>query len=355
MNESMSIETALAYTCCPDCRGELKILASSQDTGLLCPACNLVFPTINGVLVLLDTETRNAELEGPLISKLTEQVTIELECSACKATLDMLSGMSDKSYAWEDEEHWSSEYEQQRSTKTEKNWNDRLWQRQPVFQFVVDSIQNMPDDQAAVVLDMGCGEGQDFHEFVAPVMKAQDIYIGLDISLAGLMLNRDSNPPKRAIYILGSADKPPLRQEIADAIICLGTLHHMQTKEDGLPIVSALLKSGVIVLSDPINGHFLPQFITLNRESRSAHDDSVDVGRIQEHIEKLGFSTLYERQLSGLVYIILLRVFRPLVLRSRSLHSFIHKLDDIFTRTLGRLGRLFKPRGLLLVLKSPPA
>ena len=355
MNESINIEEALAYTCCPDCKGDLKALETSQDTGLLCPACNQVFATTSGVLVLLDAETRNAEFEKPLISKLAEQVTAENEREACKATLDRLAAMTRKSYAWEDEEHWSGEYDQQRATRTEKNWNDRYWQRQPVFQCVVDSLQNRANEQAAVVLDMGCGEGQDFHKFVAPVMKSQDIYIGLDISLPGLLLNRDYNPHKHALYILGSADKPPLRQGIADAIICLGTLHHMQTKEDGLPIVSTLLKSGVIVLSDPINGHFLPPFMALSRESRSAHDDSVDVERIHEHINKLGFKTLYERQLSGLVYIILLRIFRPLVLRSRTFHSFIHKVDDIFTRTLGGLGNFFKPRGLLLVLKSPRA
>ena len=76
---------------------------------------------------------------------------------------------------------------------------------------------------------------------------------------------------------------------------------------------------------------------------------------MHENINKIGFKTLYERQMSGIVYLTLLQIFRPMVLRSQSLHSFIHKLDDLFSRTLGGLGRFFKPRGLLLVLKSPQA
>ncbi|UHD16246.1 class I SAM-dependent methyltransferase [Thiocapsa bogorovii] len=354
MNMLINMEDALAYTRCPDCGGNLETLETSRDTGFLCPACNLVFATVSGVLILLDTASRNKNLEGPLIKRLAEQVSTAREHDACKATLGMLDGLHGSAYVWEDEEHWSNEYEQQHASRTEKNWNDRFWQRQPMFQLLVDSLQHAPRERPAVVLDLGCGEGQDFRRFVAPVMREEDIYIGLDISLPGLVLNRHCNTHKHAIYILGTADKPPLRHRLADAVIALGTLHHMQAKEDGLPIVGALLKRGVVLLSDPINGHFLPPFLSLSRESRSAHDDSVDVQRLHAHVQALGFETLYERQFSGLVYVVLFKLFRAAVLRSRGLHGFIHKLDDTFTSTFGRLGNIFRPRGLLLVLKAPP-
>jgi hypothetical protein len=165
-------------------------------------------------------------------------------------------------------------------------------------------------------------------------------------------LNRKRNPHTRSVFILGSADKPPLRPRIANVAICLGTLHHMRAKEKGLSTIAELVFEGVMLLSDPINGHFLPERFRFSRASRSAHDDSIDYAEFRRSADSLNLRLDYERQFSGFVYYLLMKSLRPLLLKSQRLHNSAHMLDEILIKTLGGVIPILRPRALITALSK---
>jgi uncharacterized protein YbaR (Trm112 family)/SAM-dependent methyltransferase len=347
-----SVTSLRSCVCCPDCRGDLRVIGSDQVHGLFCPDCQIAFPAADGIFILLDSGCRNDELEAPLVRELARHAVGNDEQKACDRTLRLLGDDQGESYVWEDEKHWTHEYGGQLQSGNPKNWNDRYWQRTPLFQVAIDRLRHNSASERRVVIDIGCGEGQDFRKFLAGQLGENDVYVGIDISLSGLLLNRRHNPHVNSIYILGSADKPPLRTRIADVVICLGTLHHMQTKEKGLPIVAELVSKGVILLSEPINGRFLPDRMRIFHGSRSAHDDFIDYAGLRRSIDNLKLGVVYERQLSGLVYFLLMKLFRPLLLRSRKLHGFAHSLDEFLFTYLKGIFPILRPRGLLMALSK---
>ena len=338
----------LSYLCCPDCRGSLAPTAVEPTDGLFCAACETAFPVRDSIFIILDACSRNPSIELPLVEKMAGAADSDEARAACRATTERLRNRPAASYAWLDEEHWSREYGEQLDAGAQKNWNDRLWQREPLFDLARSALRRSPGPRT--VVDFGCGEGQDFRTFLVDHMEDTDRYVALDISLPGLLLNRAHNPHKNALYIIGSADKPPLRDGIADVVICLGVLHHMERKAKGLPSVARLVDRGAILLSDPINGHFLPERFRLHRDDRSAHDDTLDYDALQQELERTNLQVMYERRFSGLVYIMLLAWFRRTLLKRRWVHTAAHRVDAATSWLLGRWIGLFRPRSLLLGL-----
>jgi SAM-dependent methyltransferase len=318
--------------------------------GVYCGACRVAFGVTDGVFVLLGVNARNPRLEIPLLEVLADKAGDAAAREACGRTISMLRSARVQSHAWEDEEHWSREYASELASGAPKNWNDRLWQREPLFRLARRALGEADPAKPRTVIDIGCGEGQDFRTFLARDLRPNDSYIALDISLPGLLLNRARNPHPHAVFVLGSADAAPLRRGTAAVVICLGVIHHMEAKASGLPLVAGLLDRGALLLSDPINGHYLPPSLRLRRSGRSAHDGTLDYRLLRGEIERNGLEVAYERQLSGIVYLALLRLFRPLLLSRRWLHTWAHRLDEAVSRLLGPAFRLFRPRSVLLVL-----
>ena len=74
--------------------------------------------------------------------------------------------------------------------------------------------------------------------------------------------------------------------------------------------------------------------------------------KLRREIEKEHLEVRYERQHSGIVYFTMMRVMRPLLLKRRGLHAAVHGIDDTCARLLGRFLPPFRPRALLMALKS---
>ena len=354
MNNQITLQESLDYVRCPDCRGVLDLMSPGSGAGVICKNCSLAFPYFKGILIILDSGSRNASMEGPLIRNIITKARTDIERKACNKTLELLENIEAPSYAWEDEKHWSEVYEKYLQQQSEKNWNDRYWQRKPLLEPAVELLRQKGPTRPRLVLDIGCGEGQDFRQTLVPEFGPKDIYIGLDISFSGLVLNRAKNPHERSLYILGCADSPPLRDSLADVIICLGVLHHMKAKEKGLVLIANLLNDGLVVLSEPINGSFLPRHFCFARGARSVHDDFIDLEALKQSVAAKGLTVIYERQHSGLIYILLMKMFRRLLLRSEILHGLAHEVDDFVAERLGKRFSIFRSRGLSLAVAKHP-
>jgi uncharacterized protein YbaR (Trm112 family) len=167
-----SVPNLLWYICCPDCRGDLNAIGSSSANGFFCPACRLAFPTFDGVLILLNSESRNEKLEAPLLRELATHADGEQALEACERTLNLIGGTRNDAYAWEDEKHWAEEYAAYLESGENKNWNDRLWQRTPLFQVATKYLDGTKA-RSRVIVDVGCGEGQDLRHFLVPYLREE--------------------------------------------------------------------------------------------------------------------------------------------------------------------------------------
>ncbi len=58
-DESTTIDPGLLeIIVCPDCRGELAVVAAGEATELVCQGCGLAYPVRDGIPVLLVDEAR---------------------------------------------------------------------------------------------------------------------------------------------------------------------------------------------------------------------------------------------------------------------------------------------------------
>jgi SAM-dependent methyltransferase len=160
-------------------------------------------------------------------------------------SLAMVRRVTDRSWEWEDEEYWTSDYERWlRNTKT-KDWNDRLWQRD----LLIRQLRLREHDLAGkVIADVGSGEGQTFRHLIAPLCDAETLYVAIDISLAALRLNRRLNPHVNSAFILSVASPLPLRTSSVDIALYFGILHHAPRKESSLCMDASVIKAGGYVL-----------------------------------------------------------------------------------------------------------
>ena len=269
----------------------VKLLASPDDGSpvilrehngqqvLVAEGTGLLHPVIDGILILLSREDRCYELEIASVSSVLDSED-PLMAEAARRTLELLESRKGKtSFAWEDEEHWTREYASETADIIDDSkWNDRLWQRSPLVAAAGISGK-------ISLVDVGCGEGQNFRGLLQKRISPDSLYIGADISLAGLRLNRRRNAWSNALFIVCSVDKLPLRPMSVDLICYFGILHHTENKAHNLPAhLNKLKPGGKVILHEAIvRARILGNRF---RPHESAHEERFDVRDLQEEIRK---------------------------------------------------------------------
>lgn len=256
----------------PDDRSRLSLHQSGGEFAFLAEGTGLLHPVIDDAAILLSREDRSCELEAPAILAFSGSSRSNPElASAAERTLALLESRRGlKSFAWEDEEHWARKYSAAANVVEDATrWNDRIWQRQELL-----AAANVRGTMT--VVDIGCGEGQNFRSLIKDRLNCGSLYIALDISLGGLQLNRRRNGWPNAIYVVGSADHLPLASSCADLICYFGILHHTKNKEKNLPAHLEVLKpGGKIIMHEAIErARILSDRF---RQGQSAHEERFDV------------------------------------------------------------------------------
>jgi uncharacterized protein YbaR (Trm112 family) len=121
---------------CPECGAELNLISADSRYLLMCDACSLVYPIINGIPVILALTARNPALEKDAVTEFIENTAIEDGVKrACLNTISHLNSIPEANgWEWEDEKHWSEVYKKRMNeAPSETRWNSRLWQRQPII------------------------------------------------------------------------------------------------------------------------------------------------------------------------------------------------------------------------------
>jgi ubiquinone/menaquinone biosynthesis C-methylase UbiE/uncharacterized protein YbaR (Trm112 family) len=339
--------TPLAVLACPDCRGAL----TDVGPGTLCTMCRTAFPTIDGIFVLLPSSARNAELElEPLRTAAAKLGGADAE--AFTATLvRIVAGSGERSWDWEDEEFWAREYSDLTAAPEEMNWNDRLWDREFLRRHALAKLGGLG---GKVVLDVGCGEGQTFRRVLVGAADETTTYIGADISLNALKLNRMRNPCSGGIYILCSANALPLREGIADLITYFGILHHTERKSATLSEDARLLKpGGVMMLHEVLARPTVSALLNLPGEESSAHDEEVEREELYATIQASDqIEIVARREMHSPLYSAAIRVAPGIVLHRYWAWTLTRVLDAAVLKVFGRWIPLFRPAAVLMVLQK---
>lgn len=340
---------------CPECRGILELVEVDQRYLIVCNACALVYPVIDDIAVVLPLSARNLELELGAIKDFSAHSGIaENIREACDKTIWHLESMPEaESWEWEDEKHWSAVYEERMNdSPAESRWNSRRWQRRPI----IDPVLETGILSSKSILDIGCGEGQNFRMFFADACTNDCLYIATDISLNALRLNRALNRKHDipALYILCSADSLPFQKETIDIAFLFGILHHTRFKEKNIASVAALIRyGGWIVIHEAVQRfkkHRKPA------KGESAHEERINHTLLKRAVYGLQpeFAIVYESAFFTLFYLLAARLLGPLLDRHWWIYKSIEIVDRSLAALLGWMTPVFRPseQKFLLYKKS---
>jgi ubiquinone/menaquinone biosynthesis C-methylase UbiE/uncharacterized protein YbaR (Trm112 family) len=349
---SVGTSDALEILACPDCRQSLSpIQHGGAVVALHCGHCEVVFPVIDGIYVLLSRAARNYELEHAFVQPLLEIAGASV---AVVNTLELLNGRRTiKSWEWEDEEFWAREYSRQESgSSAEKNWNDRLWPRQRL----IATLLKPASLAGKTLVDVGCGEGQNFRGLLRGYGDDRTLYIAIDITMAGLRLNRRRNGGARAIYILGSANALPLKNHSADVLCYWGILHHTERRAATLEEDIRLLRAnGCVFLHEALKRpSLLPTFLK-PREEESAHEERIPRKEIAEVVRRLAaLEVVTWREMHSAIYTGAIRYLGKTLITRRRLFWLVTNFDSLLVRTVGRVIPFMRGGTLMLAGRLKP-
>lgn len=339
----------LAHFCvCPVSGGNLEpILADGVSVGYWCRRSSRVYPVVDGIPLLLPDGSRNHAVEHGLVEAVAKRAG---DPDLAKAAADTLAVLETRkgvlSWEWEDEEFWTKEYGHRTEQTERKNWNDRLWEREPLIRAML-RVRSL---DGKCIVDVGCGEGQNFQRLLLPHVTSKTVYIATDISIAALKLNRARNPHRRALYLLATADRLPIRPSSVDVMCYFGILHHTERKAATLSQNARLLseQAAVIVveaLDRPGFGKYLPASMQ-RATAESAHEERVPEADLIAEIETMGFRLISKDRHHTVFYTLMMSALGRVLLSKRWRFDAMVSIDRLLVALLGRFVSAFRP-GLL--------
>ena len=342
---------------CPDCRGIIRTIDINQRTlGFFCEACNVIYPVKDDIPLLLPKRARNYGLEYELIENNRNEASnhsISWLEDLSKTTLDLLEASKNaKSWEWEDEEFWSKEYQKESKSVILKNWNDRIWQRV----FLVKSLVSVTDLNGKTILDVGCGEGQNFRLRLSKYCDETTLYIAGDISIEGLKRNRSHNRHNKSLSVLCSADSLPFHRQTIDILCYFGILNHTERKAGTIPEDSKLVKNGGYILIHEAlewrGSSLMPNFLKSKTEE-SAHEERIKQEELLLQVRKVkNIEIVADREMHTIFFAAIMRFMGNVMTRNKALFCFILDLDILFIKLFGGTISLFKPAGIMLLVRK---
>lgn len=203
-----------------------------------------------------------------------------------------------------------------------------------------------------VMVDLGCGLAQAIRTLCHPDEVGYD-YIGADLSISALRTNRQT---LRGDFIQCTAERMPFRPDSVDAVVMLGTLHHLEDHEQALrSAVAAVRPSGWIALDEVVARHHIMgrfrQLVGLKDEAQSAHNESVDPATIDRCLAG-SMRMLNRTRLYSPLRAVVANVLSDSMESSPWLTQQVLVLDALCLRTLGRVSPLFAGSEILILARK---
>lgn len=353
----MIIDKHVNILACPECKSNINELKVNDHlSGFFCETCKFIYPIKEDILVLLPIRARSRTLEYDLVLNIRKELVYpgDMVEQYISNTLNLLDTLKDKkSWEWEDEQFWSKEYGEKAGTVVQKDWNDRIWQRE----FLVKHLLYETKLNSRIILDVGCGEGQTFRALLSKYCDETTLYVATDISLEGLKLNRSRSAHKNSLYILCSADNLPFHKETIDILCYFGVLHHTERKTRTLPQDISLLKKDSYILihealERPVTSSFLPGFLKPKREE-SAHEERIKRKELLTQISNIQDIKILDSRESHTIFLGgMMRFFKNIMIKNKTFFNLISSLDILFMRLFKNIVPFFRPSEIMLLLKK---
>jgi ubiquinone/menaquinone biosynthesis C-methylase UbiE/uncharacterized protein YbaR (Trm112 family) len=352
---------------CPDCKDVIvEVTINNSTVALACERCKLIFPIKDDILIILSKKGRNYALEHELICTVQRKARehqIERIREYARNTMSYIElSKHSKEWEWEDESFWSAIYRMREETGEKLNWNSRIWQRA----FLVNNLTQETNLGGKVILDLGCGEGQNFQSLLSRYCDADTLYVACDVSFEGLKRNRRLNVHTNSLYVLCSAEKLPFGSSSVDIICCFGVLHHLKDKANSIGEDLKLLKEGgYILIHEALEKMSVPllskAFVGRSkafvcRDEVSAHEETINKRELLRQVS--GPSTLRlvaKREMSTIVFAGAMTFMPSLVLNHEFVFRAITFVDQSLMRLLRRILPFFEPSEIQLLVQVLPA
>jgi uncharacterized protein YbaR (Trm112 family) len=345
--------------CCPECRHaplELSVYetssgsASEVDTGYFrCPSCRRFYFIAEGIPRFL-TEEFAALIDVELPERIPEAFEPHRgEIDAFLSALDQDRPKTGAS-AWgiEDVAFWETEYAkrseqeamQEHVARSRPDAGARTYPRERmIFSRLRPRLEG-----GGTLLDMGCGYSQTIRAICNP-SEIGYLYVGCDLALSPLQVGRKTLEGE---FVQCSVEKPPFRSGAADALLLLGTLHHLSDPERALGLcLDAVRPGGAIAIHEVMGRGGVGKRLGVPADDESAHNESINWPRIRERMAgevtsgavRFGYSPV-RAALPGWV--------GERMRTSPALTRLVLALDTLCIKTLGRVSSFFGPREVLV-------
>jgi len=221
---------------------------SKEVVGFYSHELDIVYPVIEDIIILMPLLQRDIVMEEKYLLMMMDYDELNHLIALVVNTIQLLRQNNlNSSWVAEEADFWNHHYKSLDSIES-SNWNERLFQRE----YMLPHIPQTPS--CKVILDIGCGEGQNFIKLFSNHIVNQDtLYIALDASYSALKSNKKHNKHNNKLFILGDAGFIPVIHKSVTHLFLFGVLHHTELKEKLLlQINKYLVDSGVVLLVEPV-------------------------------------------------------------------------------------------------------
>jgi SAM-dependent methyltransferase/uncharacterized protein YbaR (Trm112 family) len=345
----------------PGTKTRLKVFNNSEGKALFYYSdfSKTIYPIKEDIPIVLPPQSRNPHIELPLLNEIITNKELKNNVKIIEMfenTISIIKSVKQKSWEWEDEEFWSTTYNNNLKSKIKKNWNDRIWQRKTL-------INKLPlglFDTKINILDIGCGEGQNFRELFRKKISNESIYVATDISFNALILNRQKNNFVNSLYILCSADYLPFEDNIFDVILLFGILHHTHSKEKILSSVNNIFKQkgyclvheAIVHNEDELSNHLKNIKKSVKSGNDSYHEERIILKNLLLEIEYNNYSFIFKRQENSYYFFRLFNLIRNLLLKYEFLFRFLSFIDRVIIKVFNGKIKKFNSNEILLLLQK---
>ncbi len=332
---------------CPDCQTDL--INIDKDGNLACENCQLVYPSKDGIYIILAKPIRNFNLEYPLLKELAGRKQYPTRIKEyIENTLKLVeSHKGSSTWEWDDEKFWTERHNINPGVVNSQYGHDRLWQREPLIRKLLSCI-NLNDK---TVLDIGAGGGLTSRKLILKYADSSTLYVAVDISFAALRNNRALNLHTNSTYIVCSDDYAlPFKKETIDVICYFGVLHHTRNKANNIQKDRKLLNcTGYMMLAEAVDRPTI-KLPWLGSEDASAHEENVGKQDILRQTKN--FSILFLREETTIILTALMLTTSKIILKNKKMFQSIVKADSLVASTIGNRNKFLQGGELLLLLKN---
>ena len=354
----------LEILCCPGCGGDALQLFDLAPTGreveegvLKCPACDRFYVITEGIPCLI-TEELNELVAVPLLEQRARSGAEFGE--GLRRYIDRVKRTNARTreaqWSLDDVRYWEQEYgnedEVRRSLEAimaaRPDAGNRTYPRE---RYLFSRLR--PELAGRVMLDLGCGLAQTIRVICDPETVGYS-YVGADLSFSAL---RSARRILRGDFVQCTADRPPFRVASVDAVVMLGTLHHLPDNQRTLERVVQLVRPCGFIAFHEVTRRGARNtrrwHILVGSRAESTHNEAIDAEAALAFLSKEAEILVAEREYSAL-RALLVRWLDGSMRRRPGLTRLVLWLDSAFLATIGRLSPVLGSHGILVLARKFP-